>query len=340
MSPERRASLSAGVFALALLRPGAAGAWSSNGHRVIGLIAQSLLQEEAQRGDQSSQAALGAVSALLGPGVGLSDVAPCADLVRDLGKEPDRSGEEIHFHCGGLVWRTDPLTLPWHFVDIPITAADAADSIDAHCGDDCVVAQIKKDVLVLQDPASLLPAKREALMFLVHFVGDEHQPLHCATEIVDGQDDRGGNDKKVKFDGQPLNMHALWDHLIQTSDGLNDPVPLAERLTAQLPPGATSQWTQGDFVADAALESLAIAQRTIYPAYYAAARSSVHGRRRRAAALPADYQSRMEPIVEERLQKAGVRLAVLLKRALANAGALSTGGPAVRKASKKLQPVH
>lgn len=47
--------------------------------------------------------------------------------------------------------------------------------------------------------------RKEAVMYLVHFVGDIHQPLH--TEDLD----RGGNEIDVHFDGRKENLHGIWD---------------------------------------------------------------------------------------------------------------------------------
>lgn len=45
-----------------------------------------------------------------------------------------------------------------------------------------------------------------SLIFLTHFVGDIHQPLHCAYK-----DDRGGNFVKVEFFGKQMTLHKVWD---------------------------------------------------------------------------------------------------------------------------------
>jgi hypothetical protein len=344
--------LCSAVLAL-LAAPPPAAAWSENGHRTVGQIAQDLLTKQAQAGDAPSQAALDAISGLLGQGNGLAALAPCADQVRELNEETGKlRASGAAFSCGGLTLTVDPTTEPWHFVNVPITASDTAESIAAQCGNDaCVVSQIQDDLKVLQDPAAAQADKQKALMFLVHFVGDEHQPLHCATEIVDGKDDYGGNEKQVRFDGLALNMHALWDHLIQKTDNVNDPSSLSQQLEATLP-ADTSAWTQGDFVTQAALESFGIAQQTIYPAYYSAAGGSGLQAARKpnsrpkpsaqqssskgpAVDLPSDYQSQMQPIVMQRLQMAGVRLAALLKQSLGGAPSLTVPSVGAQKAVDK-----
>ncbi|MDE2140854.1 MAG: hypothetical protein KGL74_11220 [Elusimicrobia bacterium] len=279
-------------LALALgvcLPPRPARAWSANGHKTVALIAESRL----------SDATKAAVAAILGPTATLDAIAPCADDIRG------RSG----FDCAGLQLNAEPQSQPWHFVDAPITAspADAA-ALEEYCPNGaCVVDQIRAAVRTLESPGPAIDAnqKQVALMFLVHFVGDVHQPLHCANEIVNGASDRGGNLKGVVFEGTPLNLHALWDHQIQATDA-NDPAATSARLIADLRGKDVGSWLTGDYAATAALESFEIAKDTVYPDYDS----------EDPKALGADYQSRMQPIVDERLERAGVRLAGLLEQAL------------------------
>jgi len=56
-------------------------------------------------------------------------------------------------------------------------------------------------------------ARAQALRFLIHFVGDIHQPLHCATEVSASNpgSDRGGNLVKLKVGGKTTNLHSYWD---------------------------------------------------------------------------------------------------------------------------------
>ena len=289
MKPARAAFRLTSLVAAASLCPRAALGWSANGHRTVALIAESRLSDSTKQ----------AVAAILGPGATLEAIAPCADDIRG----------KTGFNCAGLVLNAEPQSEPWHFIDAPITdsPSDGA-ALEAYCPNQaCVVDQIRASVRTLQGWAPSLTAdsKQIALMFLVHFVGDVHQPLHCSNEIVGGVNDRGGNLKSVAFQGVPLNLHALWDHQIQSSDA-NDPAATSARLIADLSGKDVSAWLSGDFVSDAALESFALAKGTVYPAYYAQDPKN----------LGAAYQQRMQPIVDARLERAGVRLAALLNQAL------------------------
>jgi S1/P1 Nuclease len=103
-----------------------------------------------------------------------------------------------------------PETAPWHYVNIPIhpSPGEAEGYVAARdCPrDDCIVAKIAQFDLVLADRQASERQRLEALKYLVHFVGDIHQPLH-----VSDNNDRGGNDVIVIFRGYPTNVHAVWD---------------------------------------------------------------------------------------------------------------------------------
>ena len=141
-------------------------------------------------------------------------------------------------------------------------------------------------------------------MYLVHFVADEHMPLHAVG------DDRGETRKSVTFMGVKKNLHSLWDDLIMPEDwraqAKMDPAPYVKTVEKYIPKDAASL-TQGDFIDAAVLESLAIAKDKILPRY-----AKDHG-----AGLGEEYQKEMQPIAFKRLAEAGVRLAALLERDLA-----------------------
>ena len=262
-------------------------------HKAIALIAQSRLSPQA----------LQAIEAILAPGVNLEKIANCPD---DLAFAMVRT-------CAGL-FTIPPQgdTKSWHSIRIPVDADVDAASIMTYCPQgSCVVAQIPKDVAVLQDPAAALDDRRAALMFLVHFVGDEHQPMHGATDVPD---DHGGGLKfmnNISYAGKPLSLHRVWDYAMADPAKVDWSLPddvltaqasaLALALGAGLPSGATS-----DFAVEAALESHDIARTVIYPAYRAS-----HG-----DDSLADYRAKMQPIAYRRIQLASVRLAALLELAL------------------------
>ena len=84
-------------------------------------------------------------------------------------------------------------TTPLHYVNIPLSAA-AYDSASQCPGGSCIIAAIAEERRMLADSARSIVERSEALRFLIHFLGDLHQPLH-----VSDNGDRGGNDTQVQF---------------------------------------------------------------------------------------------------------------------------------------------
>jgi hypothetical protein len=158
-------------------------AWGPQGHMIVAQIAE----------DQLSASAKKSVATLL-PGLSLSQVANWADTIKS-----------------NPVWAK---TKPWHYVDIP--DGETYESI-THAPEGDVITAITQMVNVLKTPSSTLEEKQNALKFIVHFVGDIHQPLH-----VGRPSDHGGNSIKIQFEGwNNSNLHQLWDSLMITKQNMD-----------------------------------------------------------------------------------------------------------------------
>ena len=124
-------------------------------------------------------------------------------------------------------YRSDhPETGPWHFVDIPL--ADSKIDMARECPNgDCIIAKTEHLLAVLRDPNVDKDAKGQALRFVIHFLGDMHEPLHD-----EDNGDEGGNRRDVIFDGHPDNLHWVWDTgLLQHIN--RNPAALAAELDSQ-----------------------------------------------------------------------------------------------------------
>ena len=89
---------------------------------------------------------------------------------------------------------------------------------------------------MLQDPSASLADKQTALRFVVHIVGDLHQPLHVGKCC-----DRGGNEVKVTYFGKPTNLHSVWDTMLVDDEKLSFS-ELADKLERHTTPQQVIDW--------------------------------------------------------------------------------------------------
>jgi len=251
------------VAALAASAPPSFG-WGEEGHRLVVRIAETLMTPNARA----------QVQATLMPGEMLEDLGSWADQVR-----PSR-----------------PETFNWHFIDIPLDSTGLDMQRDCPKGD-CIIAKIADFRTGWLDSAATPAARREALLFLVHFVGDLHQPLHC-----ENNNDKGGNEVPVSFLGASTNLHALWD------TGLLRAMPGEDRLFQTLSQAITSEevssWSSGT-VDEWAGESFQAAKSTVYGLLPSVEKGQT-------VKLGEWYEQMAEPVLEQQLEKAAVRLAAIL----------------------------
>lgn len=182
-----------------------------------------------------------------------------------------------------------PQTAPWHFVNLELDG-DMRYRAGRDCrGDACVVAQIARQEKILKSQAPRA-AKVEALKFLIHFIGDIHQPLHAADHH-----DRGGNQVQLRYRGQRMTLHHFWDDETVALLG-PDARSVARGIDAATPPMQKRQLAGGSPVFWAEM-SASIAASDIYPEL---------GRRARVDGPEAAAQSRLARL---QLARAGYVLA-------------------------------
>ncbi|SRR6266568_1651569 len=177
---------------LALIPCEQAHAWGQEGHSIVAEIAQRRLDAAVR--DKINVLLSSELPGLKDAQISLASIASWADDYRAKHDE----------------------TRNWHFVDIPydrntyIALLDCA--LDPKYGD-CIINAIERAGATLEDCTRPSADRVAALKFLVHFIGDLHQPLHATSRIdpETGKDDRGGNEVDVLFLGQQTNLHAVWD---------------------------------------------------------------------------------------------------------------------------------
>lgn len=254
--------------------PSTATAWGGIGHRVIAAIAE-------QEMDPATRAA---ALALLEPGTdSLSAVSMWADEVREF----DRS----------YGW-----SVPLHWVNFEPGQCQYEPARECPAGR-CVVGAIEHYARVLGDHTQPQAARREALKFVIHFVGDVHQPLHAGFAR-----DRGGNDFQINFERSGWNLHSVWDSLIFNSltreweAHLARLQPSLDAARSELSAAPAKPMALGIEARQWAEESCRIVQQDdFYPPRHLITRS---------------YLDTQRPVADRRLQLAGLRLAALLEAAL------------------------
>jgi hypothetical protein len=284
-SMDRRNRMLSGVWSVGfvlvascLLWPRAALAWGPDGHRIVAHIAEARLMPQAKA----------AIAELLGNGnrdadTSLASIANWADLVR-------RDREE---------------TAPWHYVDIPYEMSGFDLERDGKNGNN-IVTKLQEFANVLNDRTAPREQRIEALKFVVHFMGDLHQPMHC----VERNGDKGGNFRLVFFPGkrEAVNLHRIWDgnilRLIMDKQEKQDVTDFAAALNTKITPQQEQSWSGGN-PANWANEGHDLAVRVAYNGIPSDGPPPK---------ITDDYLAAAEPAVEMQLSKAGVRLANLLNR--------------------------
>jgi hypothetical protein len=285
------------LIALALETPRPAFAWGDEGHKIIAIIAEHYLDPAVG----SKVATLLAADTDTLTGHDIASEATWADKYRD----SDRDATKIRYQA---TWR-------WHFVDIELTQPDLASACFGHPPlppgvpaskgppQTCVVDKIDQFAAELGDRSTSTSEQLLALKFLLHFVGDLHQPLHASDDH-----DAGGNKKLVAGEGvHPGNLHHYWD--VEFVEGLGaDPGQVAAALIGRISEQQRREWSSGT-PADWALEAFSLARRDAYGLLQQPGDQGTY-------ALPPAYTEQAKQDVALQLSRAGVRLAFVLNRGL------------------------
>jgi hypothetical protein len=267
------ARLIVAVTTVTLIAPTRAGAWGVEGHRAVAAVAASRLKPAARTG--------------------------VADLLRA------DTMESVASWADTVAWTTRLETKRWHFVNTPYdsTAYDATRDCRPTGDGDCAIAAIPRFEQVLLDRAASAQSRREALMFLIHIVGDLHNPLH-AVQKNDTHDDAGpgGIGTQVELSGRTVNLHAAWDSGIIEAVGRS--ASTLSRAAEDWLTAHDEKAIRGTGPRDWAAESFRAGKAVAYPQ---AEDGKIDESERRAAMS----------VIEERIAMAGVRLAEVLNRVFA-----------------------
>jgi hypothetical protein len=262
--------------ALALIGALCLVSWGFKGHRAIATIAQKHLTSNTAY----------VVSAYL-KGEAMPDVATWAD------ENKDRK------------------TAPWHFLNLPVGLSHEAFVQTVSQSDNNVYTAILKTEASLKDQNLSIPARNEALKYLIHLVGDAHQPMHISRK-----EDKGGNTIQLRFDNKGTNLHSLWDSKLIDHEGLSeqDIAKTYDVATA----AQIKQWQS-----DSPMEWL-------WESYHIS--SELYAQVKPGKDIDEAYYQKYIPVIRKRIDQAGIRLAGELNKLFNTANA-----PAATDLSKALE---
>jgi hypothetical protein len=308
-------------------------AWGSAGHQVTALIAYALLTPRAQNN----------VRAVLGS-KNIIDVATWPDDLKRAGEGCVIPGMKV---CNP---NYRPETAQWHFVDMPISGDGRFDLHAEYCRPsrygDCIVPAIEDFRGILNRSTKRAFASNgdeqkrklhDALSFVVHFLGDLHQPLHCADN-----NDSGGNSVLVSWKDEPKykyddiwNLHSVWDEYLvernimmmeqekrtsnRYAESLFKKLSEAERNYAQLKSSSIEAghaenviaWAEGSHVL-AKTSTYKLPSKTVKTSSRGFQKKDRDGNPMDIIILDEKYFTDHMPEVERQLRRGGVRLARIL----------------------------
>ena len=292
------------VFACAVLAwPAMASAWYAAGHMIVARIAFDQLSPEARA----------RMMAILAAHPQMSEWRKHLDFAPP-------GGEDCFLFMRASTWpdeinkdKGNPYAHPaWHYIDYPLQPPDFPFKAGLAPEDNAVFA-ITHNAQILRDPAASAEARAAALSWLIHLVGDLHQPLHCA-ELVTAQypppvGDRGGNLFFVAVGGQAMNLHAFWDALPGMALHPDQVMAQATELERRFPATALPELTTARDPTAWSLEGRALAVEKAY------LRGTLAGTADPSAVpppLPEGYAAASRAVADRRLVLAGFRLAAQL----------------------------
>ncbi|KKY15674.1 putative nuclease s1 [Diplodia seriata] len=236
--PRLRTAAAAVAATLPLL-PASVSAWGTLGHETVAFIAQNFVTAETASWAQ-----------------GILDVSSTSSYLASVATWADsyRYTDEGAFSA------------EYHYIDANDSPPDSCGvELERDCPDSgCIVSAIANYTSRVQSSSVSSTEKQKALKWIIHFLGDIHQPLHDEALEV------GGNGIDVTYDGESTNLHHIWDSNMaeQLIGGyaLSDAKSWATTLTTAIKSGAYASeaagWLDGMDVDDAEASALVWAQDT------------------------------------------------------------------------------
>jgi S1/P1 Nuclease len=292
-------------------------AWGCQGHQIVALIAEKHLNSNAR--------------------VMAMQILAAGPIGPDLRRYCGDSG--LDAFVDSSTWADDeralrPDTAGWHFLDIPRGQPEGDIAPYCPASTSCITGAIGDQLAVLRNAGAGAQARADALRYIIHFLGDLHQPLHTTTN-----DDRGGNCVPVTFFGlapgetnvvnesYAPNLHSIWDTgIVEHFANGRTPQQVADALDAQFSAQLSTWESEPTNVVAWAWQGHQLAEDAVYgalpskvavekPVTVHTCADDAHISTRMLSLhedLGANYQTVSEKIVQQQLTKAGIRLAAVL----------------------------
>ena len=299
--------------------PAPARAWGCEGHQAVALLAEKHLTPHALAMAKQILA-----EGPIDPSLSRYCKEGGIDPIADASTWPDD------------IRSSRPETAPWHYIDIPLGTTHR--DVEKFCDpkESCVTRAITNQLAILRSLETDPRKRADALRFLIHFVGDLHQPLHAVTN-----NDQGGNCVPVAFfdtlpqlrnpqtESYAPNLHGVWDTniLAKATEGKT-----VDQVTDDLNQSFQSKiarWQKGAVNVDAwTWESYQLAVKKVYgklptripveaPHWIMSCADDNHVSARMlklSERIEEQYQDIAAPTVRQRIAQAGARLALLLNQ--------------------------
>jgi hypothetical protein len=240
-------------IALAVITAAVSIAWGSKGHRTIALIAEKHLTGNTK-----------------------------LNVERILQKEPIEDA---------ATWPDEHRTeedARWHFINLPVGLTRSAFDKQVKAQKGTLYTAYLQSKSTLQNASAPAADKQRALRFLIHLVGDAHQPMHVARA-----DDKGGNTIQVRFDADGTNLHQLWDSRLIDHESWSESKMVAQYDIAT--PQQVDQWQKDDIL------------QWLWESYQLS--TELYQQVKPGQQISEAYYQKYIAVIHQRINQAGIRLA-------------------------------
>jgi hypothetical protein len=283
------------LLALLLLSQTKASAWNETGHKVVTCIAYRELPPDVREKTVEL----------------LRHHPYFSQWKREFPGRRANSDFGLYLFMRASVWPDEiggsgsPFEHPsWHYINYPLRPPRFEMEPGPARGE-TILSAIQQCQSILGNKAASAVSRAVHLSWLIHLIGDLHQPLHCSTLINEHfpEGDRGGNLFYVRADENGINLHAFWDGLLGQEHNTRKVLNLAARVKSEHPRSRLSE-LKADSVKAWSLEGRNLSVEQVY--WHGQLRGG--DRPEDAPPLPSNYAASAKAVAKRRIALAGYRL--------------------------------